>query len=186
MGDIMEFANREAFRAWLSQNCLTSGGIWLLFGKAGGPKTIKAGEALEEALCFGWIDGQMQSIDDKSYKKYFSMRRENSKWSEKNKALVKTLEERGVMTDFGRKKIEEAKENGQWDAPKPAAVTEEQILQLSALLEGYEPAFTNFQAMSQSVKKTYTRAYLDAKTDAGREKRIAWMVDRLGRNLKPM
>lgn len=186
MSDIKEFANRETFRAWLSQNCLTSDGIWLLFGKAGGPKTIKAGEALEEALCFGWIDGQMQSIDDKSYKKYFSMRRENSKWSEKNKALVKTLEERGVMTDFGRKKIEEAKENGQWNAPKPAAVTDEQILQLSALLEGYEPAFTNFQAMSQSVKKTYTRAYLDAKTDAGREKRIAWMVDRLGRNLKPM
>lgn len=114
------------------------------------------------------------------------MRRENSKWSEKNKALVKTLEERGVMTDFGRKKIEEAKENGQWNAPKPAAVTDEQILQLSALLEGYEPAFTNFQAMSLSVKKTYTRAYLDAKTDAGREKRITWMVDRLGRNLKPM
>ena len=186
MSDIMEFANREAFRAWLSQNCLTNDGIWLLFGKAGGPKTIKAVEALEEALCFGWIDGQMQSIDDKSYKKYFSMRRENSKWSEKNKALVKTLEERGVMTDFGRKKIEEAKENGQWNAPKPAAVTDEQILQLSALLEGYEPAFTNFQAMSLSVKKTYTRAYLDAKTDAGREKRIAWMVDRLGRNLKPM
>lgn len=186
MGDIMEFANRDEFRAWLSQNCLTSDGIWLLFGKAGGPKTIKAGEALEEALCFGWIDGQMQRIDDKSYKKYFSMRRENSKWSEKNKALVKTLEERGVMTDFGRKKIEEAKENGQWNAPKPAAVTDEQILQLSALLEGYEPAFTNFQAMSLSVKKTYTRAYLDAKTDAGREKRIAWMVDRLGRNLKPM
>lgn len=186
MSDIMEFANRDEFRAWLSQHCLTSDGIWLLFGKAGGPKTIKAGEALEEALCFGWIDGQMQSIDDKSYKKYFSMRRENSKWSEKNKALVKTLEERGVMTDFGRKKIEEAKENGQWNAPKPAAVTEEQIIQLSALLEGYEPAFTNFQAMSLSVKKTYTRAYLDAKTDAGREKRIAWMVDRLGRNLKPM
>lgn len=186
MSDIMEFANREVFRSWLSQNCLTSDGIWLLFGKAGGPKTIKAGEALEEALCFGWIDGQMQRIDDKSYKKYFSMRRENSKWSEKNKTLVKTLEERGIMTDFGRKKIEEAKENGQWNAPKPAPVTEEQIIQLSALLEGYEPAFTNFQAMSLSVKKTYTRAYLDAKTDAGREKRIAWMVDRLGRNLKPM
>lgn len=186
MNNIMEFANREAFRAWLSQNCLTSDGIWLLFGKAGGPKTIKAGEALEEALCFGWIDGQMQRIDDKSYKKYFSLRRENSKWSEKNKALVKALEERGIMTDFGRKKIEEAKENGQWNAPKPAPVTEEQIIQLSALLEGYEPAFTNFQAMSLSVKKTYTRAYLDAKTDAGREKRIAWMVDRLDRNLKPM
>ena len=186
MSDIMEFPNREEFRKWLYDNCLSTDGVWLLFGKAGGPKTIKASEALEEALCFGWIDGQMQSIDDKTYKKYFSMRREKSKWSEKNKALVQKLEERGLMTDFGRKKIEEAKKNGQWDAPKAMAVTEEQIAYLSALLEAYEPAFTNFRAMPLSVKKTYTRAYFDAKTDAGREKRIAWMVDRLNKNLKPM
>ena len=186
MSDIMEFGSREEFRKWLYEHCQSNDGIWLLFGKAGGPKTIKAGEALEEALCFGWIDGQMQRIDDKTYKKYFSMRREKSKWSEKNKTLVQKLEERGLMTDFGRKKIEEAKKNGQWDAPKPAAVTDEQIAQLSKLLEAYETAYTNFQAMSMSVKKTYTKAYLDAKTDAGREKRIAWMVDRLNKNLKPM
>ena len=186
MSDVMQFSDREEFREWLSGHCQSSAGVWLLFGKADGPKTIKAGEALEEALCFGWIDGQMQSIDDKTYQKYFSLRRGKSKWSEKNKALVKSLEERGLMTDFGRKKIEEAKQNGQWDAAKPAAVTEEQIACLSALLDGYEPACTNFQAMPLSVKKTYTRAYFDAKTDAGREKRIAWMVDRLNRNLKPM
>lgn len=186
MNDILKFADREEFREWLYENCQLSEGVWLLFGKAGGPKTIKAGEALEEALCFGWIDGQMQSIDDKTYKKYFALRREKSKWSEKNKALAKSLEERGIMTDFGRKKIEEAKKNGQWNAPKPMAVTEEQIAQVCAVLEGYEPACTNFQAMSLSVKKTYTRAYFDAKTDAGREKRIAWMVDRLNKNLKPM
>ncbi|MDE6639106.1 MAG: YdeI/OmpD-associated family protein [Acetatifactor sp.] len=126
-------------------------------------------------------------IDDKTYKKYFSLRRENSKWSEKNKALVKSLEERGLMTDFGRKKIDEARKNGQWDAQNPLAIiTEEQIASLSVLLEEYEPAHTNFLAMPPSVKKTYTRAYLDAKTDAGREKRIAWMVDRLNKNLKPM
>lgn len=186
MSDIMEFAGREEFRRWLSEHCLSNEGIWLLFGKAGGPKTVKAQEALEEALCFGWIDGQMQRIDDKSYKKYFSMRREKSKWSEKNKGLVKSLEERGLMTDFGRRKIEEAKQNGQWYAKNSIAVTEEQIAYLSKLLKGYESAFTNFQAMSLSVKKTYTRAYLDAKTDAGRQKRIAWIVDRLNKNLKPM
>lgn len=186
MSDIMEFANREEFRKWLDEHCQSEEGIWLLFGKAGGPKTIKAGEALEEALCFGWIDGQMQRIDDHTYKKYFSMRREKSKWSEKNKALAESLEKQGRMTGYGRKKIEEAKKNGQWDAPKTGAVTEEQITQLSKVLEKYEPAYTNFQAMSMSVKKTYTRAYFDAKTDAGREKRIAWMVDRLNQNLKPM
>lgn len=186
VSDVMEFTNREEFRQWLSDHCLSNAGVWLLFGKVGGPKTIKASEALEEALCFGWIDGQMQSIDDRTYKKYFSLRRKNSKWSEKNKALVQSLEEQGLLTDLGREKIEEAKKNGQWDAPKSPTVTEEQIAFLSGLLKVYEPAYANFQAMSLSAKKTYTRAYFDAKTDAGREKRIAWMVDRLNRNLKPM
>ena len=186
MSEIMQFSDREEFRKWLSDNCLSSDGIWLLFGKSGAPKTIKASEALEEALCFGWIDGQMQSIDDTTYKKYFSMRREKSKWSEKNKTIARSLEERGLMTDFGRKKIEEAKQNGQWDAPDLMRIAEKEIAVLSGLLKEYEPAFTNFEAMSLSVKKTYTRAYYDAKTDTGREKRLAWIVDRLNKNLKPM
>lgn len=186
MSSLLTFAAREEFRSWLSEHCLSSEGVWLLFGKAGGPKTLKAGEALEEALCFGWIDGQMQSLDSRTYKKYFSMRRENSKWSEKNKALVQSLEERGLMTDFGRKKVEEARKNGQWYAPSPMAVSEEQIAQLSALLEDFQPASANFQAMPPSVKKTYTRAYFDAKTPAGRERRIAWIVGRLNQNKKPM
>lgn len=186
MNEILEFANRNDFREWLSDNCLSNAGVWLLFGKPGGPKTVKADEALEEALCFGWIDGQMQSLDDKTYKKYFSLRRDNSKWSEKNKALIEQLEKRGIMTDYGRKKIEEARKNGQWDAPKAPAITEEQVTFVTTLLQGYEPACTNFQTMSLSVKRTYTRAYLDAKTDAGREKRLAWMVERLNKNLKPM
>lgn len=185
MSDLL-FVGREDFRRWLAEHCQSEKGVWLLFGKAGGPKTLTAGEALEEALCFGWIDGQMQRIDDHTYRKYFSMRRENSKWSEKNKALAARLEEQGLMTDFGREKIREAKQNGQWDASAPAPVTEEQIARLSALLEGHEPACANFQAMPPSVRRTYARAYDDAKTEAGRAKRIAWIVDRLNRNLKPM
>ena len=90
------------------------------------------------------------------------------------------------MTDRGRAKIEEAKQNGQWDAPKPQQATEDQIEQVAAILEGHVPAYSNFLAMSPSVKKTYTRAYFDAKTEAGREKRLAWMIERLDKNLKPM
>ncbi len=186
MNEPLHFTTRNDFRNWLQEHCLATDGFWLLFGKPGGPKTLKAAEALEEALCFGWIDGQMQSLDEKTYQKYFSQRRENSKWSEKNKSLVETLEKKGLMTDFGRKKIEEAKKNGQWNAPKAGAVTEEQITALTELLMPYEPAYTNFLAMPPSVKKTYTRAYFDAKTDAGREKRVSWMVDRLNKKLKPM
>ncbi len=95
MSELMKFSNREDFRKWLCAHCLSNAGIWLLLGKAGGLKTIKANEALEEALCFGWIDGQMQSIDDKTYKKYFSLRRENSKWSEKTKHWLKNWRSKG-------------------------------------------------------------------------------------------
>ena len=186
MSGELRFADRDDFRDWLIENALSDDGVWLIFGKAGGPKTLKASEALEEALCFGWIDGQMQKIDDVSYRKYFSQRRANSKWSEKNKKLVTDLEKRGLMTERGRAKIEEAKANGQWDAPKAPGITEEDIERVAQILEPYETAHANFLGMSPSVRKTYTRAYLDAKTDAGREKRLAWMVDRLNRNLKPM
>lgn len=182
----LRFADRGEFRKWLQGNASSDDGVWLIFGKAGGPKTLKASEALEEALCFGWIDGQMQKIDDVSYRKYFSQRRLNSKWSEKNKKLVAELEKRGLMTEHGRSKIEEAKANGQWDAPKAPGITDEDIERIAQILEPYEKAHANFLGMSPSVRKTYTRAYLDAKTDAGREKRLAWMVDRLNRNLKPM
>jgi len=182
----LQFVSRDEFRSWLKDNCMSSGGIWLLFGKPGGPRTITANEALEEALCFGWIDGQMQSIDDKAYIKYFSVRTKNSKWSDKNKAIVERLEKQGIMTDYGRMKIEEAKKNGQWDTPKSPIITDEQITFLADLLQEHEPAYTNFQAMSPSVKKTYTRAYLDAKTDAGRDNRLSWMIERLNKNLKPM
>lgn len=186
MNQTITFSNREDFRSWLTENCLSSPGVWLLFGKAGGPETITANDALEEALCFGWIDGQMQSIDDKTYQKYFSLRREDSKWSDKNKALAERLEQQGLMTGQGRSKIAEARKNGRWDAAKPPAVTEEQISALSGLLMGYERAHTNFLAMPPSVKKTYTRAYFDARTDAGRASRLSWMVERLNQNLKPM
>lgn len=186
MSDILTFLNRKEFRTWLSENCLSDKGVWLLFGKAGGPETITARDALEEALCFGWIDGQMKSIDDKTYKKYFALRRENSKWSEKNKTLVAHLQKQGLMTEHGRAKMEEAKQNGQWTIEKPAAIAEEQVALVAAILKEFEIAYSNFMAMPPSVQRTYTRAYMDAKTDAGRAKRVAWMVDRLNQNLKPM
>lgn len=187
MSEPLRFETREVFRNWLSENSQSSEGVWLLFGKTKNIATLKAGEALEEVLCFGWIDGVMKKIDEDSYMKYFAARRKDSKWSIKNKNLVEALEKQGQMTDFGREKIAEAKKNGQWEnATKPSAITEEQINTIAELLAENELAHTNFQAMSPSVRKTYTRAYLDAKTDAGRTKRLAWMIDRLEKNLKPM
>jgi uncharacterized protein YdeI (YjbR/CyaY-like superfamily) len=184
--EILQFTNREEFRDWLSNKSTKSDGVWLLFGKKDGPITLSAHDALEEALCFGWIDGQMQSLNDKTYKKYFSCRRINNKWSDKNKSLAEQLEKQGIMTDLGRDKIEEAKRNGQWAKTNTLPIDDEQISFLSIILKEYESAYTNFLAMSPSIKKTYARAYYDAKTEAGRSARIKWMVNRLNRNLKPM
>lgn len=186
MDEPLLFADRAAFRIWLMEHHPEKEGVWLLFGKPGGPKTLKASEALEEALCFGWIDGVMRSVDKGAYLKYFSPRRPGSRWSPKNKALAQDLIQRGLMTASGRDKIEQAKANGQWDAPKPADVTPEHIALLEGLLKPFALAHTNFMAMPPSVKKTYARAYFDAKTDDGRQRRLSWMVDRLNQNLKPM
>ena len=111
---ILTFETRQAFRDWLSKHHPSEAGVWLRFGKSAQIKTLKANEALEEALCFGWIDGQMKSLDEQSYIKYFALRRKNSKWSAKNKALSEKLIKEGRMTAFGFLKIEEAKQNGQW------------------------------------------------------------------------
>lgn len=186
MSEYLSFKTRNEFREWLTGNCLQSKGVWLLFDKADKQVSFKANEALEEALCFGWIDGQMKSLDDHSYIKYFSLRRKNSKWSEKNKALVIELENKGIMTDFGRSKIQEAKENGQWAANNTLIIEEHDIESLIKELEGIEPACTNYLAMSMSVKKTYAKAYKAAKTTEGKQKRLLWIIDRLNKNLKPM
>ena len=99
------FASRSDFRDWLRDNAKTSCGVWLVFGKTKDVKTLTANDALEEALCFGWIDGQMKSIDDTKYLKYFAQRLPKSPWSEKNKKLVDKLRESKIMTELGENAV---------------------------------------------------------------------------------
>jgi uncharacterized protein YdeI (YjbR/CyaY-like superfamily) len=180
------FVSGDEFRLWLMRNCLISKGIWLLFGKAGGPKTIGPQEALNEALCFGWIDSQIKSADDTTYMKYFSPRRKGSEWSEKNKEMAAELEKQGRMTDYGRTSIEEAKRNGTFKPKDRPVVTQEMIEDLAMQLHDIEPACTNFTAMSPSVRRTYAALLHEGKTEETRHKTLAKIIDRLNRNLKPM
>ncbi len=186
MSDVMEFSHRQAFRDWLEKYGSESNGVWLIFGKKGGPTTLTAREALEEALCYGWIDGQMQSLDHTRYKKYFARRTVKSNWSDKNKALTQTLIEKGLMTQQGIKAIEAAKKNGLWDKSMRVSINNEQIEMFKNIIQQYEPAYTNLLAMSLSIQKTYTGFYFDAKTDKTRQTRLEKIVDRLNNNLKPM
>lgn len=180
------FKTRALFREWLASEGAMSDGVWLIFSKTDTLKTLSAHEALEEALCFGWIDGQMQFIDDDKYKKYFARRRAKSNWSEKNKELTHQLIEKGLMTQQGFDAISCAKQNGQWDNSKPSTVSEEQIASFKLLVEPHEPAYMNLSAMSDSVQRTYTLFYHDAKSDKTRQTRLEKIIDRLNKNLKPM
>lgn len=184
--DAIRFPDRESFREWLDVNHDESGGIWLLFGKKGGPVTLTAAEALEEALCFGWIDGQMRSLDAAEYRKYFARRTPKSKWSEKNKKLAQELIDRGMMTHHGLAAIERAKEGGAWDAARCERVGDEQIEAFRELIRQYELAHANLSVMPRSIQRTYTGFYLEAKSEKTRQNRLEKIVDRLNRNLKPM
>lgn len=186
--DISEllFLTRDEFRTWLKENSGTSEGVWLIFGKTKAVVTLSANDALEEALCFGWIDGQMQSVDNTKYLKYFARRRSKSVWSDKNKKTVEVLRDKGIMTVLGENAVETAKKNGTWDAPKSNPITDEQIEAFAAKLCGISPAYENFNNMSPSVRRTYTARYLSFKTEEARQRDFDKIVDRLNNNLKPM
>lgn len=179
------FKDSISFRNWLMINARSHQGIWLVFGKDKGPKTLSPDEALHEALCFGWIDGQIKKINDVQYIKYFAKRRANSVWSERNKKFVDMLENAGKMTDWGREKIVIAKEKGLWDHPLEPLT----LLHVHALFEAidcHEMARNNLKKMSLSVQKTYAGYYLSAKQEKTRNKRLHDIIDRLNQNLKPM
>jgi len=180
------FPSRGDFRAWLQENAEASEGVWLVFGKTKTIVTLSANDALEEALCFGWIDGQMQSIDHTKYLKYFAKRRPKSVWSDKNKKTVNVLREKGSMTKLGEVAVETAKKNGTWDVPKGIPITDDDIEAFTGKLVGLTPAYENFTNMSPSVRRAYTGRYLSFKTEEARQRDFEKIIDRLSDNLKPM
>jgi len=180
------FTSRGDFRIWLQENAEKSEGVWLIFGKIKAVVTLSANDALEEALCFGWIDGQMQSIDETKYCKYFARRRVKSVWSEKNKRIIETLRSKSLMTELGEKAVETAKQSGTWDMPKTEPVSNELKELFMTKLSAFAPAYENFCNMSPSVQRTYIMRYLSFKSEESRQRDFERIVDRLNHNLKPM
>jgi uncharacterized protein YdeI (YjbR/CyaY-like superfamily) len=180
------FKTRDDFRTWLSKNAEISDGVWLAFGKTKALVTLSANDALEEALCFGWIDGQMKSIDAVKYLKYFARRRPRSVWSPKNKKTIETLRKKKLMTEGGEKAVEAAVKNGTWNTAKRSPITDEQVEAFAEKLVGISPAYENFSQMPPSVRRNYTGRYLSFKSEEARQRDFAKIVDRLNKNLKPM
>ncbi len=178
--------NRDEFRRWLTANGSVSNGIWLVFGKSGQLQTVKPDEALEEALCFGWIDGQISSVDEAKYIKKFTPRRKGSKWSARNRGIAGKLIEQGQMSEQGFAAIAQAKRDGTWETPEAEPISDAQIAMLVDALRGHEPAATNFAKMPPSVRRTYTAHYLNAKAEKTRASRLEQIIGRLNENKRPM
>jgi len=112
----LKVSSIEAWRDWLEKHHLDEDVIWLVFRKKGaGPVPFDYQMALDEALCFGWVDSLLKSIDEKEYMRKFTPRKASSTWSDHNKKHVARLMAEGRMRDAGRKTIEVAKANGMWD-----------------------------------------------------------------------
>jgi uncharacterized protein YdeI (YjbR/CyaY-like superfamily) len=186
----LAFPDREQFRQWLRENHNASGGVWLVFGKTSRIRTLRPGEALEEALCFGWIDGQIRSLDDEKYLKMFTPRQRVSRWSAANRVLAGRLIESGMMTEHGLAAIEQARSRGTWETPRRSPASDDQIEALvKALVEalhGADLALTNFRKMPPSARRTYASFYLDAKSDEARARRLSRIIQRLNANKKDL
>ena len=111
-------ADADAWRAWLAKHHTEQEGVWLLLAKKGTtePTSLSYDQALDEALCYGWIDGQVRRADEHTYRQRFTPRRARSPWSARNVGHVARLEAEGRMQPAGRAEVERAKADGRWDA----------------------------------------------------------------------
>jgi uncharacterized protein YdeI (YjbR/CyaY-like superfamily) len=164
--------DRRDWRQWLEKNHATSPGVWLIYYKqTTGQPHVEYSDAVEEALCFGWVDSKPNTLDDERYMQLFSPRNPKSPWSRLNKQRVEKLIEQGLMTEAGLKLIEVAKQNGAWtiyDTIEDLTMPED----LEKALSANPTAHANFQAFSNSSKKNILWWIQSAKQPATRAKRI--------------
>lgn len=173
---------REEWRDWLAKNHDKSDGIWFVyFKKHTGKPRVDYDEAVEEALCFGWIDGLARGLDEDRSKLLFTPRKPKSVWSKPNKERVKKMIAAGAMTEIGLAKIEAAKADGSWDA-----LNASDNLEIAAdLQKGFDrnkTAERNFHAFTPGVKKAILQWLNSAKRDETRRARIEKIVSMAAQN----
>lgn len=174
--------SRVAWRAWLQANHNDSPGIWLIYyKKQTGKPTVTYAEAVEEALCFGWIDSVPNKLDEERHMQVFTPRKPKSPWSKVNKQRIKNLIEQDLMMPAGLEKIEAAKKDGSWtllDAIEELVVADD----LAKALADNPTANDNFQAFNASSKKGILWWIESAKRPETRQKRIEQTVAMAAQN----
>jgi len=163
---------RTEWRKWLKQNHTRAEGVWLIsYKKATGKPRVEYDEAVEEALCFGWIDSKGNKLDDERSMLWFAPRKARTGWSKPNKARVEKLIEAGLMAPAGLAKIEAAKQDGSWNA-LDAIEALEIPSDLAAALAANPIALHHFDAFPRSVKRGILEWIANAKKPETRAKRV--------------
>ncbi len=175
--DILAFSDRTDWRSWLRRHHTTKTETWLVIRKKHAPLPgLSLDEAVEEALCFGWIDGKLHTRNSQSYLLRFSPRRPDSVWSLRNIRRVGQLQRRGAMTEAGLRAVRNARENGQWQSAiereDPGTIPPD----LASALRRKKGATAAYRELPDSQKKQYLYWLQSAKRDATRRKRIIEIV----------
>ena len=181
----IEFKTAKTFETWLAKNHAHSDGIWLkIFKKDSGKKTISYSEALDVALCYGWIDGQKQAYDEGVWLQKFCPRRANSIWSKINTGRVKRLIKEGRMRPAGLKAVEKAKADGSWerayDSPGKTTMPEDFLKALGK----NKKAEAFFKSLNKTNLFSIGFRLQTAKKQETREKRMKEIIEMLAKGEK--
>jgi uncharacterized protein YdeI (YjbR/CyaY-like superfamily) len=177
---VLSFETPDAMKIWLEKNYNDSSGIWIrFFKKNSGVLSVNYDQALDQALCFGWIDGQLKTFDAQSYIQKFTPRRARSMWSKRNIENVKRLEMEGKMRPSGIKEVVAAKDDGRWDrsydSPSNLTIPEDLMNELSK--DNKTAEF--FNTLSKANKYAIVWRLQTAKKPETREKRMKSIVEML-------
>lgn len=182
---VKEFKDRKELHLFFQVEGKSHEGFWIQFDKSDVEHKLTPQEALEEALCFGWIDSTIKKIDDRHYIKYFARRRKNSNWSNRNKDIVKSLIEKDLMMPEGLLEVDMAKKDGRWD-DSDRDFSPSEYVHFEDLIQKHQDAYLYYKSLSKSKQRTYAISYLSLKRDDSRARRLAVIIDRLIHHQDPM
>ncbi len=181
----IHFDSREAFEAWLDEHHESAGEVWAKIAKkTSGIPSVTYEEAVEVALCFGWIDGQMRSLDQDFYVQRFTPRAKRSKWSALNREKATRLIESGAMRPAGLREVERAKADGRWDAAYDAQSTAAVPDDLERALARHDTARAFFATLDSRNRYAILYRIQDAKKPETRARRIQQFVAMLNEQRK--
>ena len=182
---VLAFASQDEWEAWLDAEHATSDGVWVKFAKKGsGVETVVYAEALEVALCYGWIDSQVMSLDERFYLQKFTPRRSRSKWSRINREKIEQLTNAGRMKPAGLEQVELAKADGRWDAAYASPSTIEVPEDLQKAVDARPKAAEFFATLPGSNRYAVLYQLEDAKKPETRARRLEKFMGMLERGEK--